>query len=32
MQAGKLEFNISELELNRIIETTVLKMNQKGRK
>ena len=30
MQAGKLEFNISELELNRIIETTVLKMNQKA--
>ncbi|WP_246791632.1 sensor histidine kinase [Clostridium perfringens] len=30
MQAGKLEFNISELELNRIIETTVLKMNQKS--
>ena len=30
MQAGKLEFNISELELNRIIETTVLRMNQKA--
>ncbi|WP_300348575.1 HAMP domain-containing sensor histidine kinase [Clostridium sp.] len=30
MQAGKLEFNISELELNRIIETTVLKMKQKA--
>lgn len=30
MQAGKLEFSISELELNRIIETTVLKMNQKA--
>lgn len=30
MQAGKLEFNISELELNRLIETTVLTMNQKA--
>lgn len=30
MQAGKLEFSISELELNRIIETTVLKMKQKA--